>query len=88
VGNETHRRIRRFARRQTIAFAVTSYNIEANKGNTDIWLIDSDGKNLRALKNSEVNENEPKFSPEASRLLLHAEDKFGYATLTEQMKYN
>jgi len=53
---------------KTIAFAVTSYNIEANKGNTDIWLIDSDGKNLRALKNSEVNENEPKFSPDGKSI--------------------
>jgi dipeptidyl aminopeptidase/acylaminoacyl peptidase len=53
---------------KTIAFAVTSYSIEANKGNTDIWLIDSDGKNLRPLKNSEVNENEPKFSPDGKRI--------------------
>jgi dipeptidyl aminopeptidase/acylaminoacyl peptidase len=53
---------------KTIAFAVTSYNIEANKGNTDIWLIDSDGKNLRPLKNSEGNENEPKFSPDGRKI--------------------
>ncbi len=53
---------------KTIAFATTSYNIETNKGNTDIWLIDSDGKNLRALKNSEVNENEPKFSPDGKSI--------------------
>lgn len=53
---------------KTIVFAVTTYNIEANKGNTDIWLIDSDGKNLRPLKNSEVNENEPKFSPDGNQI--------------------
>jgi dipeptidyl aminopeptidase/acylaminoacyl peptidase len=47
---------------KTIAYTVTSYTFEANKGNTDIYLIDTDGKNLRALKNSEKNENEPKFS--------------------------
>lgn len=53
---------------KTIAFAVTAYNVEANKGNTDIWLIDADGKNLRALKNSEANENEPKFSPDGKKI--------------------
>ena len=53
---------------KTIAFAVTTYNIEANKGNTDIWLIDSDGNNLRALKNSDANENEPKFSPDGKKI--------------------
>lgn len=35
---------------KTIAYTLTSYNFEANKGNTDIYLIDIDGKNLRALK--------------------------------------
>jgi len=49
---------------KTIAYTLTSYTFEANKGNTDIYLIDTDGKNLRALKYSEKNENEPKFSPD------------------------
>lgn len=49
---------------KTIAYTLTSYTFEANKGNTDIYLIDADGKNLRALKKSEKNENEPKFSPD------------------------
>ena len=49
---------------KTLAFTLTSYTFKANKGNTDIYLIDSDGKNLRSLKNSEKNEGEPKFSPD------------------------
>ena len=48
---------------KTIAYTLTSYTFEANKGNTDIYFIDADGKNLRVLKNSEKNESEPKFSP-------------------------
>ncbi len=47
-----------------IAFTVTSFNYDLNKGNTDIYLIDADGNNLRALKNSDKNEGEPKFSPD------------------------
>lgn len=53
---------------KTIAFTVTSYSFEANKGNSDIYLIETDGKNLRALKNSEQNEGEPKFSPDGKSL--------------------
>ncbi len=48
---------------KTIAFTVTNYKMEENKGNTDIYLINSDGKNIRAFKNSEKNEGNPKFSP-------------------------
>jgi dipeptidyl aminopeptidase/acylaminoacyl peptidase len=51
-----------------LAFTITSYSFETNKGNTDIHLIDSDGKNLRALKNSEKNESEPKFSPDGKTI--------------------
>lgn len=53
---------------KTIAYTLTSYSFDANKGNADIYLIDADGKNLRALKNSEKNENEPKFSPDGKSI--------------------
>ena len=53
---------------KTIAYTLTSYTFEANKGNTDIYLIDADGKNLRVLKNSQKNENEPKFSPDGKSI--------------------
>ena len=42
---------------KTLAYTLTTYTFEANKGNTDIYLIDTDGKNLRALKNSDKNES-------------------------------
>jgi len=42
--------------------------MEANKGNSDIWLIDSNGKNLRPLKNSDANESAPKFSPDGKMI--------------------
>jgi len=56
---------------KTLAYTLTSYTFEANKGNTDIYLIDADGKNLRVLKNSDKNENEPKFSPDGKVLSHH-----------------
>ncbi len=53
---------------KTIAFTQTSYSFEENKGNTDIYLIDTDGKNLRPLKNSDKNETEPKFAPDGKSI--------------------
>ncbi len=53
---------------KTIAFSVTTYNMNENKGNTDIYLVDSDGSNLRSLKNSDKNESDPKFSPDGKRI--------------------
>ena len=53
---------------KTLAFTLTSYSFDTNKGNTDIYLIDSNGKNMRPLKNSEKNETEPKFSPDGKSI--------------------
>ena len=53
---------------KTIAFSVTKYSMKINKGNTDIYLINSDGKNIRSLKNSEKNESNPKFSPDGKHI--------------------
>lgn len=53
---------------ETIAFSLTSFTFEANKGNSDIYLINSDGTNLRPFRNSEKNENEPKFSADGKSL--------------------
>lgn len=51
-----------------IAFSVSAYTFDANKSNSDIYLINSDGSNLRVYKNSDKNELEPKFSPDGLSL--------------------
>ncbi|MBZ0198767.1 MAG: S9 family peptidase [Ignavibacteriaceae bacterium] len=48
----------------TIAFSVSNYSMDLNKGNSDVYLINSDGSNLRPLKESEKSESSPKFSPD------------------------
>lgn len=53
---------------KTIAFSLTSFTFEDNKGNTDIYLVNSDGSNLRPFRNSDKNESEPKFSPDGKQL--------------------
>lgn len=54
--------------RKTIAFSLTGYTFEENKGNTDIYLINSDGSNLRPFKRSDKNESEPKFSSDGKQI--------------------
>ncbi|MBS4034789.1 MAG: S9 family peptidase [Ignavibacterium sp.] len=53
---------------KTITFSLTSFTFEANKGNTDIYLINSDGSNLRPFKYSDKNESEPKFSTNGKQI--------------------
>ncbi len=53
---------------KTFAMTVTSYDMESNKGNTGIYLIDVTGQNFWALKNSEKNETEPQFLPDGKRI--------------------
>jgi dipeptidyl aminopeptidase/acylaminoacyl peptidase len=66
---------------KTIAFAVTSYSMDKNKGNSDIYLIDIGGKNLRPFKNSDENESEPKFSPDGKKIAYEYKDQIWIADL-------
>lgn len=51
-----------------IVFSLTSFTFEANKGNSDIYLINSDGTNLIPFKNSDKNESDAKFSPDGKSI--------------------
>ncbi|HMU44285.1 MAG TPA: DPP IV N-terminal domain-containing protein, partial [Ignavibacteriaceae bacterium] len=65
-----------------IAFSVSSYSFDANKGNSDIYLINSEGSNLRAFKNSDKNELEPKFSPDGLSLSFTRDNQIFVADLS------
>lgn len=51
-----------------IVFELTTYGMESNKGNKDIYIMDADGKNMKALKNSDKNESEPQFLPDGQKI--------------------
>lgn len=51
-----------------IALTVQQFSLETNKGNKNIWLMNSDGSNLRVIKNSDANESTPKFTPDGKKL--------------------
>ncbi len=53
---------------KNLVFSVTNYCMEENSGDTDIWIMEGDGSNLKTLKNSEERESQPKFSPDGKRV--------------------
>ena len=67
----------------TIAFSVTTYDMIANKGNSDIYLVDPDGSNLRTFKNSDKNESEPKFSPDGKKIAFIRDGQIWMSDISE-----
>ncbi|MBI5730554.1 MAG: S9 family peptidase [Ignavibacteriales bacterium] len=53
---------------KSIVFAATSYDMDKNKGNSDIWMISSEGKYMHAIKNSEDGESAPKFTTDGNKI--------------------
>jgi dipeptidyl aminopeptidase/acylaminoacyl peptidase len=66
---------------KTIAFTAQSFSMEDNKGNTDIFLINSDGSNMRSFKSSAKNETEPKFSPDGNKIAFIRDSQIWTANL-------
>ena len=53
---------------QKIVIEVKTYSMQANEGNSDLYLINSDGSDFHPLKNSDKNETGPKFSPDGKTI--------------------
>jgi dipeptidyl aminopeptidase/acylaminoacyl peptidase len=52
-----------------VAFAVTRYSMEENEGNSDLWLVPSDGSGPpRRLTWNEKSDSQPAWSPDGRRL--------------------
>jgi dipeptidyl aminopeptidase/acylaminoacyl peptidase len=47
-----------------IAFVVTDYSIEKNKGDSDVYMMSSKGGELQRLTHNEGSDNQPRFSPD------------------------
>ncbi|MGB9663491.1 MAG: S9 family peptidase [Ignavibacteria bacterium] len=51
-----------------IAFVVTSYSMEDNKGSSDIWIYDLKTKEIKNLTNTTYSENSPVWFPDSKNL--------------------
>ncbi len=63
------------------AVAVTTYDVEQNKGRSRIWLVPSKGGEPRALTAPEFSSAEPVFSPDGKRLAFTRKGENGKAQL-------
>jgi dipeptidyl aminopeptidase/acylaminoacyl peptidase len=53
-----------------LAVPVTTYDLEANKGRSRLWLVPVDGGAPRPITAEDASSNEPVFSPDGRRLAL------------------
>ncbi|ATB27494.1 alpha/beta hydrolase family protein [Melittangium boletus] len=53
-----------------IAFVLRTTDLEANRGRTDLWLVDADGRNPRQLTFSPESEGQPTWSPDGQSLFF------------------
>ena len=53
-----------------IAFVLRSTDLEANRGRTDLWLVNSDGSGLRQLTHSPEGEAQPVWAPDGQSLFF------------------
>jgi dipeptidyl aminopeptidase/acylaminoacyl peptidase len=51
-----------------IVLSAVAYNMEENKGNRDLYLVNTDGSNFRVFKSSAKNETQPVFIDNGSRI--------------------
>ena len=55
-----------------VVFVVRTTDLEANRGRTDLWIVDADGKNLRQLTSHAENESSPRWSPDGRSIYFIA----------------
>jgi dipeptidyl aminopeptidase/acylaminoacyl peptidase len=53
---------------KSVAFVVSVPSLEKNRANSDIWLMSSDGQDLRQLTTSDKRDDTPRWSPEGRQL--------------------
>lgn len=53
-----------------VVFTLRTTDLEANKGRTDLWMVNVDGKGLRQLTFTPESESSPRFSPDGKSLFF------------------
>lgn len=66
---------------KTAVYTASTYSLELNKGNSDIFLINVDGTNVRSFQRTEKNESEPRFSPDGKKLAYTFEGQIWVAEI-------
>ncbi len=66
---------------EQIAFSLSQYSMDNNSGQTDIYIMNIDGTDVRAILYSEENESNPSFLPDGSKLTYQFENQIWQCNL-------
>jgi dipeptidyl aminopeptidase/acylaminoacyl peptidase len=55
-----------------VAFVLRTTDIETGESESNIWVVNSDGSDLRQLTNGEGGESHPRWSPDGGSIAFHA----------------
>jgi dipeptidyl aminopeptidase/acylaminoacyl peptidase len=70
---------------QWIAYTVTHYNLKQNNSNTDLWVIDPNGKEVQ-LTSSPAAETSPQWTPDGNHLIYLRHDSHGSTIMKRDMR--
>jgi dipeptidyl aminopeptidase/acylaminoacyl peptidase len=66
---------------RTIAFTVTTYSMNENKGKTEIYIVNTDGSNLHPFIESDKSISNPQFTPDGKKLSYEYNGQVWWANL-------
>lgn len=55
---------------KSVAFVVTEFSMEENRGNSDLWLLNLNDNSLKRLTNTPYSENSPVWFPDSKKLFF------------------
>jgi len=58
----------------TVAFTLTTYDMSASEKETQIWIMNADGENIRQLTTGEEDAIQPRWHPDGNRLMYVSKD--------------
>ncbi len=60
---------------QTLLFSITYYDVEANKGNTDLYILPVKGGNMKKITDTPLSEQNPCWTPDGKKIGYIFEDQ-------------
>ncbi|MFA7401972.1 MAG: hypothetical protein WCZ21_05525, partial [Bacteroidales bacterium] len=60
---------------KTLLFTITYYDVDANKGNTDIYTLPVNGGSMKKITDTPISEQNPRWRPDGKKIGFLFEDQ-------------